>query len=582
MLKLFRFLRPYRAQIAAILALVFCGVMADLYLPTLMSDIIDKGVMNGDTAYILRIGGLMLLVAGGSLLAASVSSFFSARVAALFGRDLRHAVFARVEGFTLHEFDALGTATLITRTTNDVTQVQNVTVMILRMMVMAPIMAAGGIVMAYQEDRPLTLTFAVAVPVLAAAIVLLASKAMPYFKLMQVKLDKLNLVLREGLTGIRVIRAFNRGEREEARFDEANLDITRTFIAVNRLMAFMMPAVMMIMNLTSLSILWFGIRRIDSGGMRLGSLMAFTQYAMQIMFSFVMMSIMFIMVPRAQAAAERIGEVLAMGYSITDPAEPVSPDALRGDVEFRDVSFSYHGAERPALQGVSFHARSGEVTAVIGSTGSGKSTLAKLLPRFYDVDSGEVLVDGVDVRRMRQEELRSRIGYVPQKAVLFSGTVAENIGFGAERSETEVEAAGEARLREAAEIAQAADFIELFEGKYSHRIAQGGTDLSGGQKQRLSIARALARRPEIYILDDAFSALDFKTDARLRAAIRSRLREATVILVAQRIGTVMDADRIVVLDDGRVVGSGTHAELLATCAVYREIAASQLSEEELA
>ncbi len=578
MLKLYRFLKPYGAQIAAVIALVFCGAMADLYLPTLMSDIIDKGVMNGDAPYILRTGGLMLLVAAGGIVAVIVSSFFSARVAASFGRDLRRAVFARVEGFTLHEFDKMGTATLITRTTNDVTQMQNVTVMILRMLVMAPIMAIGGVIMAYHEDRPLTLTFAVAVPVLMAVIVAFASKAMPFFKIVQVKLDTLNLVLREGLTGIRVIRAFNRGEREEARFDAANRDITKTFVTVNRLMAFMMPAVMMIMNLTSISILWFGIERIDSGGMQLGALMAFTQYAMQIMFSFVMMSIMFIMVPRAQAAAERINEVLEIEPSITDPADPARPAEIRGDVEFRDISFSYHGAERPALQGVSFHARAGEVTAIIGSTGSGKSSLVKLVPRFYDVDSGAVLVDRVDVRRMRQDELRARIGYVPQKAVIFSGTVAENIGFGVDGDAgTE-----EARLREAAEIAQAADFIELFESGYAHRIAQGGTDLSGGQKQRLSIARALARRPEIYIFDDAFSALDFKTDAKLRAALKAKVKGATVLLVAQRIGTVMDADRIVVLDDGRVAGIGKHAELLATCSVYREIASSQLSEEELA
>ena len=576
MLKLYRrYLKPYSASIAAILALVFAGVMADLYLPTLMSDIIDLGVMNGDTAYILRIGGLMLLVAAGSLLAAAVSSYLSARAATLFGRDLRRAIFARVEGFSLDEFDRLGTATLITRTTNDVTQVQNVTVMILRMVVMAPIMAAGGIVMAYQKDRPLTLTLAVAVPVLAAAVTLLASKAMPWFRVMQAKIDRLNLVLREGLTGIRVIRAFNRGPREEARFDEANRDITDTFIKVNRMMAFMMPTVMVIMNLTSISILWFGVRRIDAGGMQMGSLMAFTQYAMQIMFSFVMMSIMFIMVPRAQAAADRISEVLATEPSIVDPADPLVPAESSGEVEFRDVSFSYHGAERPALQGVSFVARRGEVTAVVGSTGSGKSTLAKLVPRFYDVDAGEVLVDGIDVRRMRQDELRRRIGYVPQKALLFSGTVAENIGFGLDSYE-------EGELREAAEIAQAADFVEGFDGKYSHRIAQGGADVSGGQKQRLSIARALARKPGIYIFDDTFSALDFKTDAKLRAALKRRVEGATVLLVAQRIGTVMDADRIVVLDDGRVAGVGRHAELLATCPVYREIAASQLSEEELA
>ncbi len=576
MLRLFRFLKPYGLQISLVLILVFFGVMADLYLPTLMSDIIDKGVMNGDTPYIVGKGGFMLLVTGASMVCALIASFLSSLIAAAFGRDSRRAVFAKVESFTLHEFDKLGTATLITRSTNDISQVQNVMIMIMRMMVMAPIMAIGGIVMAYQKDRPLTLTLAVAIPVLALAIILLASKAMPLFKQMQVKLDRLNLVLRERLTGIRVIRAFNRTAREEGRFDAANGDITATYITVNRLMAFMMPTVMMIMNITSLAILWFGIKRIDTGGMQLGSLMAFTQYAMQIMFSFLMMSIMFIMVPRAQAAAERINEVLAIEPTIKDPPSPKElPKGVCGDLEFRNVTFSYHGAEQPALRDVSFHAHCGEVTAIIGSTGSGKSSLVKLVPRFYDVDSGKVLVNGIDVKDLRQADLRNVIGYVPQAAVLFSGTIADNIRFGALD-------ASEAELQDAAKTAQAAEFIESFEGKYAHRIAQGGTDVSGGQKQRLSIARALARKPQIYIFDDSFSALDFKTDARLRFALKERIEGATVLLVAQRVGTVMDADRIIVLEDGSVAGMGSHADLMKNCPVYREIATSQLSEEELA
>jgi len=628
MLKLSRFLRPFAPSAAGVLVLVFLQTMADLYLPTLMSEIIDEGVMRGDTARILAVGGRMLLVTGGSLLCAVAASWLSSNAAMGFGAALRKAAFARVEGFSLHEFDRFGAATLITRTTNDVTQVQNVTIMIMRMMVMAPIMAVGGIVMAFGEDRPLTLTLAVTVPLLGVIIALLASKAMPLFKAMQSKVDRLNLVLREGLNGMRVIRAFNRTTREETRFDEANEDITATYISVNRLMAFLMPVVMLVMNLTSVSILWFGVRRIDAGAMSMGSLMAFTQYAMQIMFSMLMLSMMFIMVPRAAAAADRIEEVLAVEPSIKDPAGPktaVPAAAGRGvaeagggasavdavdavdarekarnassaardvglvetafekepgrracaDVEFRDVTFSYHGAERPAIRGVSFHARCGEVTAIVGSTGAGKSTLAKLVPRFYDVDSGSVLVDGVDVREMRQEDLRRRIGYVPQRAFLFSGTIADNIRFGAE-------SASEADLAEAAQIAQAAEFIASFDGGFEHRVAQGGSDVSGGQKQRLSIARALARRPEIFLFDDSFSALDFKTDARLRTALKSRLEGSTVILIAQRIGTVMDADRIIVLEDGRVAGVGRHRDLLETCAVYREIAASQLSEEELA
>ncbi len=575
MIKLYRFMKPYALQVLAVLVLVFLGVSADLYLPTLMSDIINSGVMKGDTAYILQVGLRMLLVTLGSLCAAVLSSFFSSRAATWFTRDLRRAIFERVEGFSLHEFDKLGTATLITRSTNDVTQIQMVTVMILRMLVMAPIMAVGGIIQAYQQDKALTLVLAVAVPVLAISISVLASIAMPWFKKIQAKVDQLNLILREGLTGIRVIRAFNRWPHEEARFDRANQDITKTYVTVNRMMAFMMPIVMMIMNLTSLSILWFGVRRIDSGGMQLGSLMAFIQYAMQIMFSFMMMAMMFIMVPRAQAAAERIEEVLAVEPTILDPKEPQKPSGAHADLEFKDVTFCYHGAEKPALSQVSFHAKAGEVTAVIGSTGSGKSTLIKLIPRFYEVSSGAILVDGVDLRALRQEDLRAMIGYVPQKALLFSGTVAENLRFGAEE-------APEAELRQAADTAQALEFIEGFSGGFEHRIAQGGTDVSGGQKQRLSIARALARKPEIYLLDDTFSALDFKTDAKLRAALKERLKGATVILVAQRVGTVMDADRIIVLDEGRVVGMGKHRELLSTCPVYREIAQSQLSEEEIA
>jgi ABC-type multidrug transport system fused ATPase/permease subunit len=399
--------------------------MADLYLPTLMSAIINDGVMRGDTAAILRIGGRMILVTAGSLLSAVVASFFSSGASAAFGRDVRRAVFAKVESFSLHEFDELGTATLITRSTNDVTQVQNVTVMVLRMMVMAPLMAIGAIFMAYQRDRGLTLVLAVAVPVLAACIGVLASVALPWFKEIQKKVDRLNLVLREGLTGIRVIRAFNRSSHEEARFERANEDITRVNVRVNRIMAFAMPGVMLIMNLTSLSILWFGVHRIDSGGMQLGSLMAFIQYAMQVMFGFMMMAMMFIMVPRASAAADRINEVLDVEPGILDPEKPELPSNATGEVEFRGVSFSYHGAEECALKDVSFRARRGEVTAIIGSTGAGKSTLTKLIPRFYDASSGSVLVDGVDVRRMRQERLRSLIGYVPQKALLFSGTIAE-------------------------------------------------------------------------------------------------------------------------------------------------------------
>jgi ATP-binding cassette subfamily B protein len=528
--------------------------------------------MRGDTPYILSIGGLMLLITAGSLVCAVAATWLSSLASTGMAKDIRARLFRQVEGFTLHEFDKYGTATLITRSTNDITQVQHVTIMMLRMLVMAPLMASGGIIMAASKDGPLTLTLAVAVPVIAVVILFIMKFAMPLYKSIQGKVDRLNLVLREGLTGIRVIRAFNRSAREEERFEEANADITRTNITVNRIMAFAMPAMMLIMNLTSVSILWFGVGRIDSGGMQMGNLIAFTQYAMQIMFSFLMMSMMFIMVPRAQAAAERIAEVLAERPGITDPAKPVTPAAHRGDVEFRDVCFAYHGAEEKAVQNISFHARGGETTAIIGSTGSGKSTLVKLIPRFYDVDCGQVLVDGVDVRAMAQAELRSRIGYVPQQAMLFTGTIDSNLRFGAPM-------ASEAELAAAARVAQAAEFIAGMDGGFAHDIAQGGANVSGGQKQRLAIARALVRKPDIYIFDDSFSALDFKTDARLRAALKDQVKGATVIIVAQRVGTVMDADRIIVLDDGKIVGMGKHALLLESCPVYREIAVSQLSEE---
>lgn len=575
MLKLYKFLRPYGLMVAGVLLFVFLQTLGDLYLPTLMSDIIDQGVMQGDTGKIMQIGGLMLLVAGGGAVCAVFASFLSSRAAVGLGTILRSKVFRRVESFSLHEFDKIGTATLITRTTNDINQIQMVTVMIMRMMVAAPMMAIGGTIMALKKDKPLTLVLAVALPVLLCVIIIIASRMIPLFRLVQVKIDRINLVLREKLTGIRVIRAFDKVGHEMKRFDEANIDLTNNYIKVNRIMAFMMPSIMLIMNLTSLSILWFGGIRISEGSMDLGALAAFTQYAMQIMFSMLMLAMMFIMVPRAQAAAARINEVLDTVPGIRDSAATKDTFTGRGYIEFRDVTFSYHGAEEPALRNISFSAQPGEVTAIIGSTGSGKSTLINLIPRFYDVDSGIVLIDGEDVRDISQETLRAKIGLVPQKAVLFSGTVTDNIKFGNDK-------ATEDEIRHASVVAQAAGFISEMDGGFDHVIAQGGTNISGGQKQRLSIARALVRKPEVCIFDDSFSALDFKTDALLRKALRKEIADSTVIIVAQRVGTVMDADRIIVLDDGRIAGIGTHRELLDTCEVYREIVASQLSEEEIA
>lgn len=575
MMKLFRYLKPYGWLVAAVLVLVFFQTLTELYLPTLMSDIVDTGVVKGDTEFIWRVGGVMLLVALGGMICSVGASFYSSKAASGFGRTLREKVFGHVSNFSLEEFDKIGTASLITRTTNDINQVQQVLIMMLRMMVMAPMMCIGGIIMAVSKDATLSLILIVIMPLLAMAIFLIARKGLPLFKAIQNKIDRLNLVLREELTGIRVIRAFNRMEHEQLRFDQANQDLTDTAIRVNKIMALMMPLLMLVMNVSSVAIIWFGGLRIDSGNMEVGDLMAFLQYAMQILFSLIMVSMMFVMIPRAQVSAVRIREVLDMEPAIKDTASTTSSGALKGYVEFDNVTFSYPGAEQPAIQDISFRAQPGEITAIIGGTGSGKSTLISLIPRFYDIDSGSVRVDGIDVKELSQEELRSKIGFVPQKAVLFTGTIAENIAYGKE-------AASEEEIRHAAEVAQAEEFIAEMEQGYDSVIAQGGSNVSGGQKQRLSIARALVRGAEIYIFDDSFSALDFKTDAKLRAALKEETTESTVIIVAQRVSTVLNADRIIVLNESRVAGIGTHAELMESCEVYREIVYSQLSEEEIA
>lgn len=576
MLKLLWLLQPYRVSIALVLVLAFLQSMANLFLPTLMADIVDTGIVKGDTGYILRVGGVMLLVTIGGALCATAANFFSSRVAVGFGSILRGTIFTHVEKFSLHEFDTFGTASLITRTTNDTTQVQRVVTLILSMMITAPMMAIGGVILAYAQDAGLVWVLIAAMPVVFVVFVLIITRAVPLFQAMQAKLDKLNLVLDEGLTGVRVIRAFDRDTHERGRFDAANLDLTDTAITVNRIVAFLMPAMMLTLNLTSVAILWFGSIRINAGDMQVGSLIAFLQYAMQILFAILMVAVMFVMLPRAAASADRINEVLAVVPEINDPAE-VRPHGSqqRGYVEFQNVTFRYPGAEEPALSDVSFRAGPGEVTAIIGGTGAGKSTLVNLIPRFYDVEAGRVLVDGRDVREMAQEELRAKIGFVPQKAVLFSGTIAENLRYGKDDASLE-------ELRHAADVAQATEFIAAMSDSFDSTISQGGTNVSGGQKQRLSIARALVRKPEIYVFDDSFSALDFATDARLRVALKGETGDATVLIVAQRVGTVMDADRIIVLDDGHVVGIGTHDELIESCPVYQEIVSSQLSLEEIA
>lgn len=576
MLKLFRMLKPYRIPIAAIFVIVFCQCMCDLYLPTLMSNIVNKGITNGDINYILDSGMLMLAVALAGSFCSVLASYLSAHTAMGFGENLRSRIFVRVSGFSLNEFDKIGTPSLVTRSTNDVTQIQNVIIMVLRMLISAPITAVGGMILALRKDSGLAWIIMVAIPLLGTFIGVIGAKGFPMFQAIQKKVDRINLVLRENLTGIRVIRAFNRGDYEKDRFKESNYDLMQASVKVNRLFSMMMPVMMLIMNLTMIAILWFGADRVNRGVSNIGDMMAFLQYALQILFAFLMASFLFIMIPRAQASADRINEVLEIVPDLADPAEPKMPDpAMKGYVEFRNVSFYYHGAEHPAIRDISFSARPGETTAIIGSTGSGKSSLVSLIPRFYDVASGSILVDGVDVREMSQHDLRARIGFVPQKAILFSGTVSGNIRYGKEDATME-------EVVKAAETAQALDFVTEMEKGFDSPISQGGTNVSGGQKQRLSIARALVKRPEIYVFDDSFSALDFKTDAKLRSALKRDTADATVIIVGQRVATIRDADRIIVLDEGRIAGMGTHQELYAGCPVYREIVSSQLSAEEIA
>jgi ATP-binding cassette, subfamily B, multidrug efflux pump len=575
MIRLFRFLGRYTPLILVVLALVFLQSIANLYLPTLLADIVNNGIVKNDQDYILREGGIMLLITLGGAIAAIGSAYFAARVAVGFGRDVRSRLFTHVSKFSLHEFDTVGTASMITRTTNDTNQVQMVLLIMLTMMLSAPMMAIGGIYLAIQQDATLTWTLAVAIPVLVLIILLVMTRAIPLFQAMQVKIDKVNLVLDEGLTGVRVIRAFGREPYEEQRFDDANLDLTNTAIAVYRLTAILFPFMMLVLNVTTVAIFWFGANLINTQEMQIGALIAFLQYAMQILFAFLMISMLFIFLPRAAASAKRINEVLDIKPEINDAKQTRDAVGERGVVEFRDVTFSYPGAEEPALSHISFTARPGQTTAIIGGTGAGKSSLVTLIPRFYDVDSGAVLVDGVDVREQAQEALRAKIGFVPQRAVLFSGTIAENIRYGKPDATDE-------EVRHAAEIAQASEFIDAMPKGMDSEIAQGGTNVSGGQKQRLSIARALIRKPEIYVFDDTFSALDYTTDANLRAALKSETEDATVLIVAQRVSTIMDADQILVLDNGSLAGIGTHHELMETNEVYREIVLSQLSLEEVA
>lgn len=569
------YLRPYLPLLLLLLVLQLAGTIASLFLPSINGQIIDDGVAKGDTDYIVRAGGWMLAVSLVQVLAMIGATWIGARASSAMARDVRGQVFHRVSSFSEQEVTRFGAPTLITRSTNDVQQVQTLVYMGLAMMVSAPITMVGGIVMALREDVGLSWLVAVAVPLLAIAVGIVISRMIPWFRVMQTSIDQVNRILREQITGVRVVRAFVRERHERARFAEANEVYTGSAVAVGRLMATAFPIVMVIFNASTVAVLWFGAARVDSGEMQVGALTAFMAYLVQILMSVMMATFMSMMIPRASVAATRIAEVLDTPTSVLDPAEPRPIPAGRADVELRAVGFAYPGAEVPVLSSVSLRAEAGQTTAIIGSTGSGKTTLLGLIPRLYDVTGGSLLVGGVDVREVALEDLWSRMGIVPQKPYLFTGTVASNLRYGAPD-------ATEDELWEALRVAQAEDFVRAMPEGLDSPVAQGGTNVSGGQRQRLAIARALVRRPDIYLFDDSFSALDLSTDARLRAALRPVTRDATVIVVAQRVSTIVDADRIVVLEDGRVVGDGTHDALLASCRTYAEIVESQAMSESAA
>ena len=576
LLRLLRtYLRPYRGTVQIVVLLQLVQTLATLYLPTLNADIIDNGVITGNTHYILRTGGLMIAVTLVQIVCSITAVYFGARTAMAVGRDLRLGVFSRVQDFSAREVGHFGTPSLITRNTNDIQQVQMLALMTFTLMVMAPIMCVGGIIMALRQDRQLSLLLVVAVPALGIIVGLIISRMRPLFRQMQVRIDQINRVLREQITGVRVIRAFVRDASERDRFAVTSTELFDVSLGTGRLMALMFPAVMLVLNFSSIAVLWFGGHLVASGSMKIGALTAFLTYLMQILMAVMMATFMFVMVPRAEVCAERIVEVLDTESDVVPPENPVSVRALHGHLELRDVDFHYPGAQQPVLCGISLAAVPGQVTAIIGGTGSGKTTLINLIPRLFDATGGAVLVDGVDVRELDPAVVSDVIGLVPQKPYLFSGTVASNLRYGAPD-------ATDAELWRALEIAQARDFVAQMQGGLDAKIAQGGTNVSGGQRQRLAIARAIVHRPEIYLFDDSFSALDYATDAALRAALADETADATVVIVAQRVATIRRADRIIVLEAGRIVAAGTHDELMQTDETYREIVLSQLTEQEAA
>jgi len=570
-----QYLKPYGVFLVGVVIFQLAQSIASLFLPALNAAIIDRGIATGDTAYILMVGAGMLGITLVQIAAAITAVYFGAKAAMALGRDLRTAIFHRVGEFSEREVSKFGAPSLITRTTNDVQQVQMLVLMTFTLLVSAPILAVGGIIMALQQDVELSWIMAVAIPVLLVAIGLIVVRMVPQFRKMQARIDTVNRVLREQLAGIRVVRAFVREGFESTRFEKANADVTHTAINAGRLFALVFPVVMLIMNVSSVAVLWFGSFRVDAGSMQIGALTAFLQYLVQILMAVMMSTFMAIMIPRAAVSADRIGEVLATETSVVLPVSPITTLNGRGLLELRDVEFSYPGAEVPVLRNISFVARPGETTAIIGSTGAGKTTLVNLLPRLFDVTGGAVLLDGVDIRELDPDLLWGRIGLVPQKAYLFSGTVASNLRYGKPDATDE-------QLWRALETAQARDFVEAMPEGLDAPISQGGTNVSGGQRQRLAIARALVKRSEILVFDDSFSALDTTTDARLRRALTQAERATTKIIVAQRVSTIVDADQILVIEDGEIVGRGTHDELLMSSETYAEIVNSQLKAEEVA
>ncbi len=569
------YLRPYARWLLLVIVLQLLGTIASLYLPNLNADIIDTGIATGDTGFILRMGGWMLLISLAQIACSVAATYYGSQAAMCLGRDLRAAVFRRVSEFSGREVARFGAPSLITRSTNDVQQVQMLVAVTCTMMITAPIMCIGGIVMALHEDSGLSWLMGVSVPLLALVIGLVIQRMVPQFRLMQTRIDVVNRILREQIGGIRVVRAFVREPVETRRFGTANVELTDTALRSGRLMALMFPAVILILNVSSAAVMWFGALRIDSGAMQIGALTAFLVYLTQILMSVMMATFMLMMIPRAAVCADRIGEVLDTQSSVAPAAHPVRSVSARAQVEFRNVRFQYPGAADPVLRDVSFRVTAGETFAIIGSTGAGKTTLVSLIPRLFDATQGAVLVDGVDVRRLDPDLLWTRIGLVPQRPYLFSGTVASNLRYGKPDATDE-------ELWEALKVAQARDFVRAMSAGLEAPIAQGGTNVSGGQRQRLAIARALVRKPEIYLFDESFSALDLGTDARLRAALQPVTRDAAVVIVAQRVSTILGADQILVLDGGAVVGLGQHAELLRSCPTYAEIVESQLSAEEAA